>query len=159
MKSLILYNWEIRDEWFQALSDLPIEELIKDRKVGVGTILKTLLHIIDVEYSWIRAINNKPDFSINFEDYRDLNSIIELSNNYRIELKEYLEQWKIDNENEIVKPSWMTKTYKKGEIIRHVIAHEIHHIGQLSIWARELGITPISSDFIGRDIEMKLKNL
>ncbi|WP_253186959.1 DinB family protein [Paenibacillus sp. GP183] len=88
-----------------------------------------------------------------------MNSVIELSNNYRNELKEYLEQWKIDNENEIVKPSWMSDTYKKGELLRHVIAHEIHHIGQLSIWARELGITQISTDFIGRDIEMKVKNL
>jgi uncharacterized damage-inducible protein DinB len=68
MKSLILYNWEVRDKWFQALSEQPIEELIKDRNAGVGTILKTLLHIIDVEYSWIRAINNQPDFSINVEE-------------------------------------------------------------------------------------------
>ena len=32
-----------------------------------------------------------------------------------------------------------------GEAIRHIIAHEIHHIGQLSIWAREIGMEPISS--------------
>ncbi|WP_276575678.1 DinB family protein, partial [Bacillus cereus group sp. BfR-BA-01524] len=30
-----------------------------------------------------------------------------------------------------------------GEIIRHVIVHEIHHIGQLSIWAREIGKEPV----------------
>jgi uncharacterized damage-inducible protein DinB len=159
MKSFILYNWEIRDDWFRALSKLPTEELTKDRNAGIGTILKTLLHIIDVEYSWIRAINNKADFSIDFEDYRDLNSVIELSNKYRAELKEYLQHWKTDDEDELVKPDWMSESYTKGEIIRHVIAHEIHHIGQLSIWARELGVTPISSNFIGRAIKTKLKNL
>ncbi|PLR86418.1 hypothetical protein CVD25_07745 [Bacillus canaveralius] len=31
--------------------------------------------------------------------------------------------------------------YKK--VIQHVITHEIHHIGQLSIWSRELGIKPV----------------
>ena len=28
-----------------------------------------------------------------------------------------------------------------GEVMQHVIAHEIHHMGQLSVWARELGQT------------------
>ncbi|WP_243840759.1 DinB family protein [Paenisporosarcina antarctica] len=23
--------------------------------------------------------------------------------------------------------------------MRHVIAHEIHHVGQMSVWAREIG--------------------
>lgn len=30
--------------------------------------------------------------------------------------------------------------YTKGEILRHLIAHEIHHMGQLSIWVRDLGL-------------------
>ncbi|WP_239616822.1 DinB family protein [Cohnella mopanensis] len=159
MKSLILYNWEVRDEWFKALSGLSFEEFVKEQNAGVETILRTLLHIIDVEYSWFRAINNKPDITINFDDFTKLQSIIELSNQSRNELKEYLIQWTVENENEIVKPSWMTETFMKGEIIRHLIAHEIHHIGQISVWARELGITPINSNFIGRDIEEKVKNL
>ncbi len=36
--------------------------------------------------------------------------------------------------------------------MRHLIAHEIHHIGQLSIWSREMGIEPVSAsliDFLG----------
>ena len=34
----------------------------------------------------------------------------------------------------------------------HVIDHEIHHIGQLSIWAREMGVVPVSANLIGRGI-------
>lgn len=33
--------------------------------------------------------------------------------------------------------------------MRHTIALEIHHIGQLSIWARELGRNPVSANLIG----------
>ncbi|MGE7997146.1 DinB family protein [Lysinibacillus sp. NPDC093190] len=41
----------------------------------------------------------------------------------------------------IVKVSWDTNTYTKNEILHHVIAHEIHHIGQLTVWARELDLS------------------
>ncbi|QWH42653.1 hypothetical protein EXW53_12305 [Bacillus mycoides] len=39
-----------------------------------------------------------------------------------------------------------------GEVLRHVIVHEIHHIGQLSIWARELNLQPVSANLIGRGL-------
>lgn len=40
-------------------------------------------------------------------------------------------------------------TYER--IIRHIITHEIHHIGQLSVWLREIGLKPVSSDLLIRD--------
>ncbi|MCC3376331.1 hypothetical protein LKX83_24965 [Cohnella sp. REN36] len=42
--------------------------------------------------------------------------------------------------------------FKYGEIMRHVIAHEIHHIGQLSVWAREMGKQPITANLIRRGL-------
>lgn len=44
------------------------------------------------------------------------------------------------------------KSLYKGEILRHILVHEIHHIGQLSLWSKELGIQVVSSNFIGRDL-------
>jgi len=44
------------------------------------------------------------------------------------------------------------RTYYKGEILRHIIVHEIHHIGQLSSWSKEIGIPVVSSNFVGRDL-------
>ncbi|MHB1630483.1 MAG: DinB family protein [Bacilli bacterium] len=37
------------------------------------------------------------------------------------------------------------------EILRHVIAHEIHRIGQLSVCAREIGREPVSANLICRE--------
>ncbi|PER29890.1 hypothetical protein CN931_22460 [Bacillus sp. AFS054943] len=48
------------------------------------------------------------------------------------------------------KVSWTNKEYRYGEVLRHVIVHEIHHIGQLSIWAKELNLQPVSANLIGR---------
>lgn len=152
MKSMIAYSWEVRDEYFELLKNIPKEELSKEKNAGVGSILKTLFHVIDVEYSWFRAMNKEIDIEIQFEDFNDLQLLKELSNQYRIELSEYVENWSHIEENEIVKASWKNETFTKGEIFRHIIAHEIHHIGQLSVWLRELDHKPASSNFIGRNI-------
>ncbi|MFC6333101.1 DinB family protein [Paenibacillus septentrionalis] len=152
MKSLFQYNWQIRDEWFQCLKLVPITELLKDRNAGVGSIFRTLFHIIDVEYSWIRALQNKEDLIFDINDYKDINSLNVLSDELRIEVKEYIDNWSSNLEFEVVTPSWMDRTYYKGEILRHIIVHEIHHTGQLSIWSKEIGIPVVSSNFIGRDL-------
>jgi len=152
LKSLFQYNWQIRDEWFQCLKLVPITELLKDRNAGVGSIFRTLFHIIDVEYSWIRALQNKEDLIFDINDYKDINSLNVLSDELRIEVKEYIDNWSSNLEFEVVTPSWMDRTYYKGEILRHIIVHEIHHTGQLSIWSKEIGIPVVSSNFIGRDL-------
>lgn len=53
MQALFHYNWMVRDEWLELLKQLPREELLRSRVGGAGSILYTLFHIVDVEYSWI----------------------------------------------------------------------------------------------------------
>lgn len=159
MISLILYNWEVRDECIKNFELVSNDELIKDRDAGIGSILKTFLHIIDVEYSWFRAIFNKPDIPLDFNNYTDLQSISILSNHLREEIKGYLNQWKYEDIDEKIYPTWMQESYSKEEIFKHLLVHEIHHIGQLSIWARELGVTPANSNFIGRNLINKEKSI
>lgn len=44
-----VYNWQVRDEWFDWCNQLTIKELLKNRIGGVENILFTLFlfHIID----------------------------------------------------------------------------------------------------------------
>ncbi|MFD2629441.1 DinB family protein [Oceanobacillus kapialis] len=152
MKQLFEYNWQVRDEWFEWCERLSASELSKQRTGGVGSILFTLFHIIDVEYSWIRAIQGKKDVEFPFNDYQTLEALKELSASLRPELVSFLKDMdEVDMEKQ-VKASWQQETYKTKEIISHVIVHEIHHIGQLSVWARELNTEPVSASLIGRGL-------
>ncbi|NWL88431.1 damage-inducible protein DinB [Paenibacillus sp. 79R4] len=152
MKALFQYNWQVRDEWFDVLESIPPLELIKERGTGVGSYLKTLFHILDVEYSWIRAMQNEPDIVFPFEEYQDVQALRNLSNELRVEIREFIDQWTHEMEYEMVHPSWQDKPFCKGEILRHILVHEIHHIGQFSIWSKEIGIQVVSSNFIGREL-------
>jgi uncharacterized damage-inducible protein DinB len=152
LKKWFEYNWMVRDECIELCKQIDHAELLRKRIGGAGSILNTLFHIVDVEYSWIRGIQDKPDIQVDFGDYHTLLKVKELSDSWRTEIKLYLDSWTMDHEDEAVNVAWVKGKYTKGEIMRHVIAHEIHHIGQLSIWIRELGHKPVSANFIGRGI-------
>jgi uncharacterized damage-inducible protein DinB len=155
MKMLFQYNWQVRDDWYRWCEDVPEEELLKVRTGGVGGILNTLFHIVDVEWSWIRAMQGKSDFQEKFDGYNSLSKVRALDAAFKEEVKAFVEAWDPSMEGRLfeeqledgrnVVDSW-------GEIVRHVIAHEIHHVGQLSIWAREVGKKPVSANLIGRGL-------
>lgn len=149
------YNWQVRDEWFDWCAQLSAEELLKERTGGTGSILYTLFHIMDVEYSWIRGIQGKEDVVVAFADYATLDRIKALSDQWRREVADFLQSDLEQAREKLVRVPWEERTYTGDEILHHVIAHEIHHIGQLSVWARELNLSPVSAAFVGRELKAR----
>lgn len=103
-----------------------------------------------MEYSWLRGIQGKEDVVVRFADYNSLEKVKYLSDTFRKEIAEFLKANLDDLKEEVVSVPWDEDKYTVDEILHHVIAHEIHHIGQLSVWSRELEQQPISANFIGR---------
>jgi uncharacterized damage-inducible protein DinB len=144
------YNWQVRDEWIDWCNQLTNEELLKERTGGVGSILYTLFHIIDVEYSWIRGIQGKEDVVVEFVDYNTPEKVRSLSDKLRKEIANFLKKNVNELKEEVVSVPWDVDKYTVQDILHHIIAHEIHHIGQLSVWSRELELSPVPANFIGR---------
>lgn len=155
MKMFFHYNWMVREEWYQWCKEISEEELLKKRTGGVGSILQTLFHIADVEWSWIRLLKGEDDFQESFDEYRSLSKVRELDAQFRTEVEEFVAHWDDSMEHKelyIKKKDGAVVTGQWGEVMRHIIAHEIHHIGQLSVWARELGKEPVSANLVGRGL-------
>ena len=155
MKTLFRYNWKIRDEWFDWCEQVSKEELLRKRVGGVGGILHTLFHIVDVEYSWINLLQGKPEFNDPFTDFQSLEKVRSLSEAFHIEVTDFLNKWSDEMENYTIsetRENGQIMTFTYGEILRHMIAHEIHHVGQLSVWARELDLRPVSANLIGKGL-------
>ena len=144
----------MREQWYAWCEELPTEELLRQRTGGVGSILRTF-HIIDVEWSWLQLLQGKPDAAEDFAHYQTLEAVRELDRKLHQDVEAFVLAWE---------PSMEKRTYIDrrrdgpvdidawGEIMRHVIAHEIHHMGQLSVWARELGREPVSANVIGKGL-------
>ncbi|MBS4202198.1 DinB family protein [Bacillus sp. FJAT-49732] len=155
MQTFFRYNWQVREDWYRWCEEVAEEELLLNRTGGVGGILETLFHIVDVEWSWIRVLQGKSDFQEDFEEYKSLKRVRELEAKFKAEVEEFVLNWNESMENNLFQdtmPDGRVVTDTWGEVMRHVIAHEIHHIGQLSIWARELGKKPVSANLIGRGL-------
>lgn len=150
---LFEYNWQVRKDWFDWCDSVAEKELLKKRTGGPGSILYTLYHIVDVEYSWISGLQgNQPQF----EDCADVQKLRDFSARCHAEIAPFIYAWNSGMETRILSDQnddtgeW--EYFKYGEIMRHVIAHEIHHIGQLSVWAREIGKQPITANLIRRGL-------
>lgn len=52
-----------------------------------GGILETLFHIVDVEYSWISALQGEEDSEPQFKDYQSIQKVKALSDLYKRELE------------------------------------------------------------------------
>lgn len=157
MEKIFRYNWQVRDDWFTWCEDVPEEELLKTRIGGVGSILRTLFHIVDVEYGWLvldlQGKQNREQPS--FEDCSSLEKVKALSKQYHTEVEPFVTSWTSDMELRTfteLSPDGEVETFRYGEVMRHVIAHEIHHIGQLSIWSRQLGKKPVTANLIFRGL-------
>ena len=127
--------------------------MLKDRRGGVGNILYTLFHIIDVEYSWIRGIQGKE-----FTDYNTLEKVKSLSDKSRNEIGEFFKTNLGGLKEKLVSVSWDEDKHTVDEILHHIITHEIHHIGQLSVCSRELELSPVPANFIGRELKPVLSS-
>ncbi|MBP1989026.1 DinB family protein [Paenibacillus eucommiae] len=153
MLQLFQYNWQVRNEWFDWCNSLSVEHLLQNRKGGVGSFLQTLFHIVDVESSYIREMKGEPDLAPNYHDYMSLEQVRKLSDLYHEEVAEFIGNWSSEMDQEIVTISWLNDSKLScGEILRHILTHEIHHIGQLSIWAKELDKPVVSASYIGRGL-------
>ncbi|MFB5661169.1 DinB family protein [Alteribacillus sp. HJP-4] len=146
MQLFFQYNWEVREEWFAWCETISEEELHRRRTGGMGTILHTLFHIVDIEHAWIKGLQGEPEFHFNKEDFPSLNDVKKLSEDCKVEILDYINRWTAAEEDKTL------AEFTHAEVIRHVIAHEIHHIGQLSVWSREVGMPPVSANLIGRNL-------
>jgi uncharacterized damage-inducible protein DinB len=132
---LFRYNWQVRQEWFSRLADVPEEELTKPRVGGYGSILRTLCHIVLVEQGWIREMLGIPEVADEEDAFPTLADVVRLSGECRGDVERFVDDWDAGTGAKIFET-----------------VHEIHHAGQLSVWAREIGIKPPSANVIQRGL-------
>ncbi|PYE49643.1 DinB family protein [Paenibacillus barcinonensis] len=153
METFFRYNWIVREQWYTWCADLPPEELLRQRTGGAGSILKTFFHVIDVEWSWLQLLQGKPDEAEDFAHYQTLGAVRDLDRKLHLDVELFVRAWEPSMEKRAYidrRTDGHVELAAWGEIVRHVIAHEIHHMGQLSVWARELGEEPVSANVIGK---------
>lgn len=151
MLSVFYYNWKVRDQWFDWCNQISHEELTNPRVGGVGSILQTLYHVVEAEQSWIHSLEGTPKIQFEFHSQKSLEEIKEFSLLCRQRVEKFINDFSPEMEKSILRGTRRNGeqyVFTYGEVLRHIMIHEVHHMGQLSVWAREIGLKPVNSDFI-----------
>lgn len=153
MSDLFLYNWQVRDDWFNWCKSISPEELKAERVGGMGSILKNLIHVIDCELLWINYMLQEPQHYTEKESITSLDDVIRFSEFTQRVTEGFISHLPNDFGKliHIKNNRGNVHTFSYSKILLHIITHEIHHIGQLSIWSREMDMKPVSSDLIIRN--------
>jgi uncharacterized damage-inducible protein DinB len=154
INNLFSYNWQVRDEWFEWCRTVPNEELMKERTGGMGSILHNLLHVINCEQIWISQMNGTPVAKKDFNKLTSLKEVIMFSNETKKTTKQFLKNVDDDLNEKILSITTrkgVTYDFPYNKVLLHIITHEVHHMGQLSVWSREINKKPVSSDLIFRE--------
>ncbi len=142
----------MREEWFEWAKQVSAEDLLKQRVGGFNNILHTLLHIVVVEFDWINDLLGGEVIEFQLEDYQTIDDVINLHQHWHPMIRNFVENWTDNLSDKQLVIEEGKRVFSYGEVMKHVIVHEIHHIGQLSIWARELGLSPVQANYIGRGL-------
>jgi len=149
------YNWQIREEWFEWCETISLEELKNKRIGGMQSILHNLFHVIDCEQIWINQMQGTPIIIKDINRISSLNDVRMFSDLTKSVTENFLKSLTPEGKDRILvikNRNGTTKSFSYDKIITHIISHEIHHIGQLSVWSREIGLKPVSSDLLFRGL-------
>ncbi|WP_179884792.1 DinB family protein [Bacillus sp. AFS015802] len=146
MKDLFFYNWQVRDEWLEWCMEVLGNKLIDSKSEDMQNIIQTLFHLIYKEQHWMSIIKEKPDLiQNNKESMLTIEEVVEYSRYTRPFIRAFIAENQFES-NAIQKEDGFGTPQLLNNSLHQVIIQEFHHIGQISIWASNLGYVPQESN-------------
>jgi uncharacterized damage-inducible protein DinB len=140
---ILLSNWDrARSKLIETIDCFEEQDLAFRPFVDSWTVRELMIHIAheemgEVGYGIIQELPEWPE-DYNPSDYETLESIKALLADVRLRTMEYLEKQTDTDLERVVEAPW-GMSYRLGELIGHVVEHEIHHRGELALILGLLG--------------------
>ena len=147
---LIDHNLACRESLLDTLEQMNAKEFVSDRGVGKGSMRNILVHMMNVERSWISFLDNRDSSKIEPETLDSVQSIREVWSRVHEETREFMDRLREDKLLHVKSVKWgdQTVSFTVGKVLIHVANHEIHHRGVLTGLIRQQGIDPPGFDMI-----------
>jgi len=140
--SQMFAHWEqVRADLLTTIDKFSEEELAYSPYPGCWSIGKTMLHIADCEDYWLHVVvepSLPPDFLYELADYPTKTAIktkLDQAHQRTLVLLDKLDERNLTDGRQTPR----RETFTVGWIIWHVLEHEIHHRGELSMALGLLG--------------------
>ena len=144
---LLEYNQELRSVYLDKLSELPWEEVVKDRGASFSSLRDIYLHcIICVDGFVNNILQGFLSFPrINYDDYESIEMIREYLDQVESEANKYLSKItpeELSRKIERKQRDGSTNRATVEDYLIHLFQEEIHHIGELIALLWQMGESP-----------------
>jgi len=144
---LLEYNQELRSVYLDKLSELPWEEVVKDRGASFPSLRDIYLHcIICVDGIVNNILQGVPSFPrINYDDYESIEKIRDYVDQVESEANKYLSKItpeELSRKIERKRRDGSSNRATVEDYLIHLFQEEIHHIGELMALLWQMGVSP-----------------
>jgi len=146
VKNLLEYNEEVRHRYFDALTKLPWDELVKNREASFHSLRNIFIHTLGAIDYWLDFLLKEQLHSHReFNEYNSIEDIRRYMQQVEARLHRYLDSL---SSKELMKK--YTRTNDAGEnieitaedVLIHVFEEEVHHRGEIIGLLWQMGVEP-----------------
>jgi uncharacterized damage-inducible protein DinB len=146
VKNLLEYNEEVRHRYFDALTKLSWDELVKNREASFHSLRNIFIHTLGAIDYWLDLLLKEQLHSHReFDEYNSIEDIREYMQQVEARLHRYLDSL---SSKELMKK--YTRTNDAGEnieitaedVLIHVFEEEVHHRGEIIGLLWQIGVEP-----------------
>lgn len=144
---LLEYNRELRYRYLDKLSELPWEEIVKDRNASFSSLRNIYLHcIVCVDGIVNNILQGNPSFPrINYDEYDSINKIREYVEQVESKANEYLSKVtpeELSRKIERKRRNGSTTLATGEDYLIHLFQEETHHLGELIALLWQINVRP-----------------
>ncbi len=149
MITYVQYNNWGNERLVAVAEQIPPDQL-RTGTLSKGDAFETLRHVVDVEWSWRMACEEKPATQVLWE-IEPLEDLPAVKAYWQAEGERLLAFVRglseADFEREVI-PSWQDKSAKIKHILMHLVNHGTNHRSELGWYFTSLGYSPGDLDFL-----------
>jgi uncharacterized damage-inducible protein DinB len=156
LRELYEFNYWARDRQFQSCAALMPEQFLRPMGNSYSSVGDTLAHLLGVEWLWLerwlgRSPARKDLEAFAPKKYPTLESIRDAWGPVEKGVCDFL---RACSEGRLSQPLSYTNfqgevwTYPLWRILFHVLNHQTYHRGQIATLLRQLGATPLQTDYL-----------
>ncbi len=152
VNELFNYNYWARDRVLQSCATLTGEQFLRPLGNSFPSIRDTLAHLVAAEWIWLeRWRGRSPRALLSAEEFPTLASVSERWRMVEAEMRAYLatlSEETLESTVTYVNSKGETWTYDLWRMMVHLLNHQSYHRGQVATLLRQLGMKPLTVDFL-----------
>ena len=143
---LVGYNHVVRGLYLDDMAKMPWAQVVESRSLSFDSMRNVFLHLTHVEDRWVSYTipgRFKEWVDLDFETFKDINSLQEYSQRVKGNTESYLANISVEELNRQIMVPWADKPNTKISVetaLTHMVIEDMIHYGELSAALWQMGL-------------------